>query len=394
MKKICLVVQRYGLEVNGGAELQCRQFAERLVNKFEVTVLTTKAVDYMTWGDYYQKDEEDINGVHIIRFSVKKERNIRRFNEINKKFLDGKIKTEEQEKQWIEEQGPYVPGLIKYLKENKEYYDAFLFFTYLYYTTVIGIQFVSQKAILIPEAHDEPFLKMESYRQLFYEPKAIFYNTEEERRLVERKMQGLIAKNDIGGVGVEIPKQIEAEVFKEKYKLDNYIIYVGRIDKGKNCDILFDFFRNYKKRNPGNLKLVLMGKSVIEVPCHQDIVNLGFVSDQDKFNGIAGARLLVLPSEFESLSMVVLEAFALKIPVLVNGKCEVLKGHCIKSNGGLFYQGYLEFEGCLNYMLSHSEECKIMGENGKVYVDENYRWDIIINRLEQLIDYVAKGEQK
>lgn len=394
MKKICLVVQRYGLEVNGGAELQCRQFAERLVNKFEVTVLTTKAVDYMTWSDYYQKNEDDINGVHIIRFSVKKERNIRRFNEINKNFFDGKIKTKEQEKQWIEEQGPYVPGLVKYLKENKDYYDAFLFFTYLYYTTVIGIQFVSQKAILIPEAHDEPFLKMESYRQLFYEPKAIFYNTEEERRLVERKMQGLVVKNNIGGVGVEIPKQIEAEAFKEKYKLDDYIIYVGRIDEGKNCDILFDFFRNYKERNPGNLKLVLMGKSVIEVPCHQDIVNLGFVSDQDKFNGIAGARLLVLPSEFESLSMVVLEAFALKIPVLVNGKCEVLKGHCIKSNGGLFYQGYLEFEGCLNYMLSHSEECKIMGENGKLYVDENYRWDIIINRLERLIDYVAKGEQK
>lgn len=394
MKKICLVVQRYGLEVNGGAELQCRQFAERLAENYEVTVLTTKAVDYMTWKDCYSETESYLEGVHIVRFSVEKERNINRFNEINKLFLEGKFQREEQEQQWIDEQGPYVPELIDYLEKNKENYDAFLFFTYLYYTTIRGIQAVAEKAILIPEAHDEPFLKMNAYHQLFYKPKAIFYNTLEERELVECKFQGLSVRNDIGGVGVEIPEHIEPVLFKKKYKLDAYIVYVGRIDQGKNCDILFEFFKNYKKRNPGNLKLVLMGKSVIEVPKHEDIINLGFVSDEDKFNGIAGAKLLILPSEFESLSMVVLEAFSLKVPVLVNGKCEVLKGHCIKSNGGLFYQGYLEFESCLNYMISHPEECEVMGINGKKYVDKNYRWDIIINRLEQLISYVTEGEKQ
>ena len=68
-KKLCLIVQRYGLEVNGGAELQCRQFAERLVECYQkVDVLTTKAVDYMTWENKYKSDEEWINGVHVFRF--------------------------------------------------------------------------------------------------------------------------------------------------------------------------------------------------------------------------------------------------------------------------------------------------------------------------------------
>lgn len=394
MKKVCFVVQRYGLEVNGGAELHCRQVAEKLVPKYNVTVLTTKAIDYMTWRNEYTADDEVINGVNVVRFGVLKERNIKEFNEVNQRFYNGLIKSNVQEQEWIDKQGPYVPNLIKYLRTHKEEYDVFIFFTYLYYTTVMGIKEVSEKAIVIPTAHDEPFLRMNAYKNVFCMPKAFFYNTSEERDMIQSKFNNVHIKSDLGGVGVEVPKTVNRVPFKKKYGLSDYVIYVGRIDQGKNCDILFEFFKNYKKRNPGNLKLVLMGKSVIEVPKHEDIINLGFVSDEDKFNGIAGAKLLILPSEFESLSMVVLEAFSLKVPVLVNGKCEVLKGHCIKSNGGLFYQGYLEFEGCLNYMISHPEECEVMGINGKKYVDKNYRWDIIINRLEQLISYVTEGEKQ
>ena len=394
MKKVCFVVQRYGLEVNGGAELHCRQVAEKLVPKYNVTVLTTKAIDYMTWRNEYTADDEVINGVNVVRFGVLKERNINEFNEVNQRFYNGLIKSNVQEQEWIDKQGPYVPNLIKYLRTHKEEYDVFIFFTYLYYTTVMGIKEVSEKAIVIPTAHDEPFLRMNAYKNVFCMPKAFFYNTSEERDMIQSKFNNVHIKSDLGGVGVEVPKTVNRVPFKKKYGLSDYVIYVGRIDQGKNCDILFEFFKNYKKRNPGNLKLVLMGKSVIEVPKHEDIINLGFVSDEDKFNGIAGAKLLILPSEFESLSMVVLEAFSLKVPVLVNGKCEVLKGHCIKSNGGLFYQGYLEFEGCLNYMISHPEECEVMGINGKKYVDKNYRWDIIINRLEQLISYVTEGEKQ
>lgn len=392
--KVCFVVQRYGLEVNGGAELHCRQLAEHLLPFCDVSVLTTKAIDYMTWKDEYSNDTDFINGIKILRFGVDKPRDIYQFNIVNQRFYDSKHMTSYEEQNWINEQGPLVPGLIRYLKQHKEDYDVFIFFTYLYYQTVMGVQEVKNKAIVIPTAHDEPFLRMKIFERVFKAPKVFFFNTAEERRLIHKKYYNHYVRDDLGGVGVEVPENVDGQLFKEKYGLDNYIVYVGRIDEGKNCKQLFNDFISYKKRFPSDLKLVLMGKEIIDVPKHEDFVSLGFVSDEDKFNGIAGAQLLVLPSRYESLSMVVLEAFSLDVPVLVNGECEVLKAHCIKGNAGLYYEGTEEFIGMLNYMLNHKDMLKQMGENGHKYVDAYYRWDSIVANLLRLIHYVIQENDK
>ena len=190
------------------------------------------------------------------------------------------------------------------------------------------------------------------------------------------------------GTGVDVPENIDAEGFRKKHNLTDYIIYVGRIDEGKNCPQLFQYFREYKKRNKNNLKLVLMGKPVCDIPDDKDILNLGFVSEQEKFDGIAGARILVLPSKFESLSISVLEAMSLGVPVLVNGACEVLKGHCLKSDGGLYYNNYFEFEGCLEYMLKNRENMEIMSRNSELYIDKYYRWDVITDRFSEFLEKI------
>lgn len=388
MEKICFIVQRYGLEVNGGAELHCRQLAEHMLTYYDhIDVLTSKAIDYMTWKDEYKKEEEIINGVHVKRFSVTHKRNADEFNSINQLVYDGCL-PREREEEWVDKQGPALPDLCKYLREHKEEYKAFIFFTYLYYPTVMGIKEVADKAIVIPTAHDEPFLKMQIFKNVFNLPKAFLYNTEEERQLVNRKFHNENIPSKLGGVGVELPADINADRFKHKYKLDKFIVYVGRIDEGKNCNQLFDHFQEYKKRNNQDIKLVLMGKPVIPIPKNNDIISLGFVDDQDKFDGIAAAEVLVLPSRFESLSMVVLEAMSVDTLVLVNGECEVLKGHCTKSNGALYYKNYFEFEGALNYLLTHPVETNVMKQNAKAYVHDNYRWDVITKRLEELIQLI------
>ncbi len=128
-----------------------------------------------------------------------------------------------------------------------------------------------------------------------------------------------------------------------------------------------------------------MGKSVIPVPEVEDILNLGFVSEQDKYDGMAGAKALLLPSKFESLSMVVLEAMSVETPVIVNGECDVLRGHCIKSNGAFYYRDFFQFEGELNFLLSHESEVNEMLQNAKAYVETNYRWDVLIHKLERLL---------
>ena len=394
--RVCFVVQRYGLEVNGGAELLCRQLAEHLSPYAEVHVATSKAINYTTWADEYEKDVEEINGITVHRFGVEKEREVESFNIWAGELDKGVIFTSEEEQRWVNEQGPYVPALINYIKEHKDAYDAFVFNTYLYYPTVMGIREVGDKAIVIPDAHDEPYLRLKIFEDVFRKVTALFYNTEEERRMVHKKFYNHLIKCDIGGVGVEVPEDIDGNAFKEKYHLDNYVVYVGRIDIGKNCHELFQDFIALKERYPSNLKLVLMGKAGIPIPEREDIVPLGFVDDMDKFNGIAGAKALILPSKYESLSMVVLEAFTQKVPVLVNGFCEVLKAHCVRSNGGFYYNNREEFIELLLYILEHPDVAKQMGENGSIYVDQNYQWDIIIKRLMNLIDYVMKksGEIK
>lgn len=391
MKKIAFVVQRYGLEVNGGAELECRQIAEHMNHLYDIEVLTTKAIDYVTWKDEYVRNEEVINGILVKRFSVKKPRDSKEFNKISETVIQRNA-SKEKEELWMQKQGPYCTDLIDYIKSHKNDYDVFVFFTYLYYTTYYGLREVANKAVLIPTAHDEWTIYLNIFRDFFRLPSGIFYQTKEEKEFVEQRFHvESIPNNDgFGGVGVEVPETISAEAFKNKYRLDRFILYIGRIDESKGCKTLFTYFQEYKKRNEGNIKLVLMGKEVLSAPKTEDIISLGFVSDEDKFNGLSACELLVMPSQFESLSMVVLESMMLEKPVLVNEKCDVLKGHCVRSNAGLYYRNYYEFEACMNYLLNRNETCRQMGVNGRSYVKKNYRWDVITGRLSELIEQVSK----
>lgn len=384
-KKICFVVQRYGLDVNGGAETHCRLLAEHMKNIYEkVDVLTTCAIDHISWANYYPAGEETINGIRVIRHEVERERNIIEFSNINRKFLKGRL-PKEKEKEWLMIQGPYCPTIISFIRNHLEEYEAFIFFTYLYYPTVMGVPAAAQKAILIPTAHDEPFLYMDIMKDVFSMPRAIFYNTEEEKELVWRVQDNRTVPNEIGGIGIEVPQGVNGERFQRKHGNAPYILYTGRIEEGKNLKELFRFFIRYKRIHPGELKLILMGKVNMHIPQRSDIISLGFVDEEDKYDGMSAAKCLVMPSKYESLSMVVLEAMALGTQVMVNSECTVLEGHCKRSGAALSYHDYKEFEKHLDYFLSSNKELKERSERAKSYVAMNYTWDMICSKLEGII---------
>lgn len=390
-EKVCFVVQRYGVEVNGGGEQECRQYAEHLISLYDVSVVTTKALEYSTWENWYTADEEIINGVKVYRFPVDKPREQSEFNEVSVRLHNSPHDLSIQQ-DWIDKQGPYCPRLIKFLKEHKNDFDVFLFSGYLYYTTIIGLPVVKDKAILISLAHDEPFLQLERYQKLFYMPRAFFFNTDEERALVRQKFGNFMIPSSVGGVGVDEPLKVDDYSFCQKYHLNHFMIYVGRIDEGKNCHTMFRDFIRYKQENlDSDLKLVLLGKTVISIPKRNDIVPLGFVSEEDKYNGIAASDFLVLPSQYESLSMVVLEAFSLAKPVLVNGKCPVLKSHCLKSHGGFAFEDYTSFADGIEKLEKDSTLRHSMGEAGYRYVKRFYNWDIIVRKLSDLIEDVIEN---
>lgn len=384
--KIAIINQRYGIEVNGGSELYSRQIAERLSAKYEVEVLTSCALEYERWSNHYKEGQEIINHVTVRRFKTEHERKQAIFSALNREMHINENVTEEQSEHWIDEMGPYCPSLIQYIKENREEYRVFIVVTYLYYTAVRSMPEIGDKAIFIPTAHKEPYIDFKMYKKIFELPKAYVFLTDEEHALVTSKFDIEEKPYDVMGVGVDVPKDIDESAFKKKYDVDNYLIYVGRIDLGKESPKMFQYFMEYKKRNDNALKLVLMGKAVIDVPQHPDIINLGFVSEEDKFNGIKGARALILPSKYESLSISVLEAMRLSVPVIVNGRCDVLKGHCVKSNGGLYYNNYFEFEGAVNYLLSHREEYQKMQQNARHYVETYFDWEVIMDKFDRMIE--------
>ena len=385
-KKVCFVIQRYGREVNGGAELLCREMAEHLSQYYDVSVMTSRAKDYITWKNEYTENEEVISGIRVYRFSAVQERDRKKTDPLNAVFRKEVCGNEAKEMEWLIAQGPYCPDLVEALKREKDNYDAFIFFTYLYWPTVAGLPEVAEKAILVPTAHDEQYIFMKSLRRVFRECAGIIYLTEAERRLCERIFDNSDVPHVVGGCGIEVPAVADPQSTKDKYDLGNYITYVGRVDEGKLVPVLLKYFEEYKKRNASDLKLVLCGRESIRLKKSEHVVSLGFVPDQEKYDIMAGALCLVLPSRFESLSMVVLESMALCVPAVVNAACEVTRDHCVLSNGGLYYRDYFEFEGILNRLQKNPEERKLIGLAGQKYVQERYSWDTVLKQIRELIE--------
>ena len=279
--------------------------------------------------------------------------------------------------------------LLNALDKEHNQYRAILFMTYLYYPTIRGIQKGYKNAILIPTVHDEPAVYLRVFDHVFSFAQSLVWNTQEERKFAQKRFPMIIGTPEVmAGIGIETPEKKLPDL-PELIRGCRYLVYAGRIDKNKGCGEMFEFFRRYKKRHENDLKLVLMGKEAMQIPKDPDIIHIGFVSEETKYAVMADAVALILFSSFESLSMVVLESMAMRRPVLVTGRSEVLKGHCLRSGAGLYFYNYEEFETALDLLLTDFERYEIMRENGKRYIQENYRWDVIIKKYKEIIDKVV-----
>lgn len=387
--KIAFVVQRYGKEVMGGSEFHCRQIAEILAeNGFDCTVYTTTAKDYITWKNEYSPGETVLKGILVKRYRVDKERDITAFN----KYSDWIFSNEhslEDEIEWMDQQGPVCPSLCDALEKEEDEHDLFVFFTYLYYNTYWGLQRVKKQKTLVPTAHDEPALYLDMMEQVFALPDAFMFNTEAERDMLARQFSFTNKYQDIVGVGVEIPENADSALFSQRYGVfPPYILYAGRIEPGKGCQELIDFFVRYSQHNPA-LTLVLIGKLLMPIPSHSKIKYLGFLSSEDKNAAMAGALVTIHPSHLESLCMAALESMAVKSPILVQEQTDPLKQHCLNGSGGLFYSCYEEFEEALDLLSMDPHLRERMGENGLEYVRDHYSWPKIVEKYKRLIDYLT-----
>jgi glycosyltransferase involved in cell wall biosynthesis len=417
--KIAFVIQRYGSEILGGSEYHCRLIAERLAERHDVEVLTTCARDYITWSNEYPEGTDRVRGVTVRRFANAHARDIAAFNRYSD-WIFNHAHTRDDEMQWLEQQGPWCPALIEHLERHCRSYDAIIFFTYLYAPTVVGLSVAPEKSILVPTAHDEPAIHLGLYREMFSLPAAMAYNTEVERRFLTDEFPIRAVAEETVGCGVDLPQQshersrpadapasVEGEApppaeasrerwpaqsrgaaFRGRHKIHApFALYGGRIEKGKGCEELVEYFSTYHD-DGGHLTLALMGVKLMPLPEEPYIRFAGLLSERERLQALEAAEVVIVPSPFESLSLLALEAFAVGTPILANARSEVLVDHCLRSNAGLFYADRDEFVECLKLLAADDRLRALMGRNGRAYVRDHYRWDLIMAKYEKLMGAV------
>lgn len=416
-RKIAFVVVRYGLDVNGGAEYHCRMLAERLVKDYDVEVLTTCVKDYINGGNETSKKLELINGVLVRRFEAfpvddipeeifrDKAKPVRRLRMFLYRMHCLRFVSYFMPvwKYWVKDEEEamkrsvfYSQQLNEFVKENKNVYDVFIAVTMDYAPFYYTALYAGEKTIAIPTMHYAKTFFRAILTSAFSKFAYVGFNTSAEQKLAENVFGRALGLHGIISVGIEDIIPADWEETKNKYGLpDKYLLYVGRLDKGKLNNIV-NYFSNYKRKyKESSLKFVMVGSSFEKLDVISDVIYTGFVTDEEKSSIIQHAVVVVNPSLYESLSLILLEVLNLGKPMLVNGHCAVLKEHCQKSNGAVdYYMDEKQFISKLN-KIEHSLEIREeMSEGGKRYVEENYNWALILSRLKQTIESVAAQNRR
>ncbi len=386
--RLLFVVQRYGEKIFGGAEQASRMFATRLASRgHDVEVLTSCALSYVDWADHYPPGTTELEGVIVHRLPVVSPRDPAIFGPLN-----GRVNANPHptplllQRAWLRSQGPTLAGQTEWLRERAGGYDVAVFFTYLYATTALGLPVAASlvPTLFHPLAHDEPPFWLPVFDTTLRSAGRMAYLTEEERDLVARRL-GHPVSGRVIGIGDDLdPPLGDTVALRSRLGLGDrpYLAYVGRVDPAKGAVELLDGFRAYKDRNPGDLALLYIGESVAPLPPHPDVFLTGFVDEPTKHGLLQGAVALVNPSYFESFSMSLTEAWALRRPGLVQGASAVLRGQARRSGGAIPYEGFAELEAGIDLLAGDRRLGDALGRTGRRYVEARYGWDVVLDAYE------------
>jgi glycosyltransferase involved in cell wall biosynthesis len=381
--RLAVVSPRYGPEIGGGAEGLARWAATRLARAHDVTVLTTRAIDYRTWEDHYPAGASRDGEVRVLRFGVPEPRDGERFDRFCKR-LWGRRPDAAVEERWMREQGPGSPGLLDHLDREGSGYDAVLFVPYVYATTYEGLPLVSDRSVLIPALHDEPAAALRIMDRTFALARGLAFSTPEEQEFCRARFGPPRGEARLVGLGVERPPRVEDAEADEPF-----VLYLGRVDPSKGCDALLDAHQRAIAEDPSRPRLVLAGRLAMEVPRYPWLTVRGFVSEEEKARLLSGAIATVLPSPYESLSISVLEAWMHGTPAIVTERSPVLVGQVRRGEGGLWYSSAAEYAACLDRLARSPSLAAVLGRQGRRYARSRYDPERVGARLEELVAAVA-----
>ena len=401
MRPLAFVAPWFGENIPGGAEAELRELTAHLHSAgVPLEILTTCVRDFNSdWSRSFHRPGTEVtsDGMIIRRFRPKK-RDRSAFDRVNAKLMKGLPVSREEERVFLHEMVG-SPELCRYIAGNIERYRLFVYIPYMFGTTYYGMRICPEKSVLIPCLHDEPYARLTPLRELFPRAAGAVFNAAPEAELAE-ELYGFSrsgTRTSVMGIGMDTDITAQSGEFRRKFGIDEpFILYAGRKDAGKNTGTLVRYFREFLQRHETPLRLVLIGGGETALPEELvrsgRITDLGFVEKQDKYNALAAAELLCQPSLNESFSLVIMESWLCGRPVLVHEGCPVTRGFVSECSGGLYFGNYFEFEGCVEYILSHKDTAAAMGARGGEYVRSHFDWNVIVSRYKEFFELIG-GER-
>jgi glycosyltransferase involved in cell wall biosynthesis len=390
MREITLgfVAPWYGDDIGGGAESLCRSLVKLLkAHGCKVEVLTTCVRDFRSdWNiDHHAVGVSMEGGVQVRRFPVRI-RNSQAFDAVNYRLMQGQAISTEEEECFVREM-INSPALYDYIERHKDEY-LYFFIPYMFGTTFNGAMTCPERSVLIPCLHDESYAKLERIGQMFRAVRDIVFNSPEEESLA-RRLYGLSSSvGKVIGAPIDCSWASRPSRFCQNYGLSQFLLYAGRTDAGKNAELLVDYFHRYVTEQSTNLKLVFIGGGTPAVPqAIADRVSLlGYLPAQDKYDCYGASLALCVPSVMESFSIVMMESWLARRPVIVNANCAVTTDFCKRSNGGLYFEDYEEFREMVELLSQEPSVAIRLGRQGEAFVRTNYAPDVVAERYIGLIN--------
>lgn len=389
MNKVAVVSSRFHPELSGGAEKLALDFALLLKQKYSVEIFTTAASDYITWKNELPIGDSEWQSIKIHRFPTNFPRNLNRMNKSLNRLLKlaDKVKPEE-EREFIKMQGPYSPKLCESLLHKEKEFSCIFLIGYLYFPIVELISRLSGKVIFIPTFHDEPVLHLPLYKRLYHANLHYGFNAPEERELYIRHFQKYPRSSRIIGTYIDFPTNT-TQMPTPKSKVFQ-LTTIGRLDLSKGFDHFFQYLELFKSQNPRiKIKVTCLGAN--HLPSHfipSWVESPGYVSQEKKEQVLMETDILLNPSPYESFSIATMEGWTFKKPVLANGNSEVMRGHCLRSKGGLFYLDEKDFVPILNHLIQSVTLRNRMGMNGYNYVEQNFSKEVVSRKLFEFVESV------
>lgn len=434
--KFAFITPRYGAEFASGAEHACRLLAEQVSERHDVEVLTTCATDDATWKNELSEGTDRVRGVLVRRFSVTQPHDAQAFQQLTARLAAGP-RSRAEELEWVKRLGPVSPGLLDHLKRQHRTYDALVFFSLWHPTTVQGLPVAPERSLLFPYVQLRPWLRFGLWTELLSSARGIGYFSRSERRLLRTYMRVLPHHEEIVGLGVDplplqtyprhqqdpadrlvpegepadLPEEAEATYlegrgvpFRRRHRLyEPFAVYAGRVAPDNGTEEMLEYFysladpvvrlkadttnvpRDAAGDDSTDLDLVLTGVKMMRVPDETRVRLAGVLPDRERMAAYQAADLVLSPSPDDLLSQSLLESLAVGTPVLANAANEAAVEHLQGGNAGLYYATREEFAEAFRALAANSRLRRRLGDNGRKYIRQNYRWEAVLGRFDRLI---------